>query len=86
MELLHLLAEFAGRYLDFEPTSPLQGVESPLGYHGLIDSIKAIKDGGTLWRPSPKVPITSETNCSDKGNVLLLLWVLFHNFFCKDRQ
>jgi len=75
MELLHYLAELAGRNLDFEPTSPFKGVESPLGYRGLIDSIKAIKDGGTLWLPALKVPL-AETN-SFKGNLTCCFVVVF---------
>jgi hypothetical protein len=67
MELLHGLAELAGKYCDFEPTSPLNGVRSLIGNNkGLIDSIKAIMGSNS---PRFKCPVWSlEAENSSKGN------------------
>jgi hypothetical protein len=76
MELLHGLAELAGKYCDFEPTSPLKGVGSLIGNNkGLIDSIKAIMGSNSPRFKCPAWRLEAEN--SFKGNTpcdrLLLL-------------
>jgi hypothetical protein len=56
MELLHGLAELAGKYCDFDPTSPLKGVRSLFGNKGFIDSIKATMSSNKLWFTFPNLP------------------------------
>jgi hypothetical protein len=61
MELLHGLAELAGKYCDFDPSSPLKGVRSLFGNKGLIDSIKAIMGSNKLWFTFPNLPLAASS-------------------------
>jgi len=68
MELLHGLAELAGKYCNFDPTSPMKGVKSQIGNEGLMNSIKSTMSSNSSRFQLPNQRLKADN--SSKGNNL----------------